>query len=287
MLQFFRSLGYSKIANVILASLIVVGGITTGEAEAEAAGFFSQLFAYFSAKQVPALDGRGNVIYDTVVALDENGNVVRDSNGNPVYNKIAKTVWRGDPVGPEIIKLGLHLTFDPSKIKVVTDLSSASYPLNSAFGFYCGFSTNGSCPEGDDPFIPDEFGDPLPGSTWNLNVDNLVGELTFSYDFSTTPVTITKDTNFFGFLFEPVVVGVVDGIYTLPPGSVSFVQHPESSQQFCVTTSTEETGLQCSTIPEPSSTLSFLAFGILGAGATLKRKLKPSKSKEKELTKVC
>lgn len=38
--------------------------------------------------------------------------------------------------------------------------------------------------------------------------------------------------------------------------------------------------------PEPTSTLSLLALGTLGAGATLKRKLKSSQSTEKETTKV-
>jgi len=35
-------------------------------------------------------------------------------------------------------------------------------------------------------------------------------------------------------------------------------------------------------IPEPTSTLSLLSLGILGAGATLKRKVKRSNSTEKE-----
>jgi hypothetical protein len=39
-------------------------------------------------------------------------------------------------------------------------------------------------------------------------------------------------------------------------------------------------------IPEPSSTLSLLALGILGTSSTLRRKLKSSKSTEKETTKV-
>ncbi|CCI02534.1 PEP-CTERM sorting domain-containing protein [Microcystis aeruginosa] len=39
-------------------------------------------------------------------------------------------------------------------------------------------------------------------------------------------------------------------------------------------------------VPEPTSTLSFLALGTLGAASTLKRKLKPSQSTEKETTKV-
>ncbi len=39
-------------------------------------------------------------------------------------------------------------------------------------------------------------------------------------------------------------------------------------------------------VPEPSSTLSLLALGTIGAASTLKRKLKPSQSIEKETTKV-
>ena len=40
------------------------------------------------------------------------------------------------------------------------------------------------------------------------------------------------------------------------------------------------------TTPEPTPILGFLALGTLGAASTLKRKLKPSKSTEKETTKV-
>jgi len=39
-------------------------------------------------------------------------------------------------------------------------------------------------------------------------------------------------------------------------------------------------------VPEPTSTLSLLALGTLGAASTLKRQLKPSQSGEKETTKV-
>ncbi|MCP2729125.1 PEP-CTERM sorting domain-containing protein [Symplocastrum sp. BBK-W-15] len=44
--------------------------------------------------------------------------------------------------------------------------------------------------------------------------------------------------------------------------------------------------LQTKHVPEPTSTLSVLALGTLGAASTLNRKLKPSKSTEKETTKV-
>ncbi len=43
---------------------------------------------------------------------------------------------------------------------------------------------------------------------------------------------------------------------------------------------------KCVPVPEPSTILSLLALGTLGAASTLKRKLKPSQSTEKETTKV-
>lgn len=43
---------------------------------------------------------------------------------------------------------------------------------------------------------------------------------------------------------------------------------------------------KCITVPEPSSLLYLFALGTLGAASTLKRKLKPSKSSEKETTTV-
>ncbi|NCR01469.1 MAG: PEP-CTERM sorting domain-containing protein [Microcystis aeruginosa L211-101] len=45
------------------------------------------------------------------------------------------------------------------------------------------------------------------------------------------------------------------------------------------------TATASSSVPEPSSILGLLAFGTLGAGAILKRKMKPSKSTGKELEK--
>lgn len=44
--------------------------------------------------------------------------------------------------------------------------------------------------------------------------------------------------------------------------------------------------ISISTVPEPSSTLSLLSLGVLGVGATLKRKIKRTNSIEKEPTKI-
>jgi len=47
-----------------------------------------------------------------------------------------------------------------------------------------------------------------------------------------------------------------------------------------------QSGTASAAVPEPSFILSLFAFGTLGTASTLKRKLKPSKSTEKEMTKV-
>ncbi|TRU80252.1 MAG: PEP-CTERM sorting domain-containing protein [Microcystis novacekii Mn_MB_F_20050700_S1] len=65
----------------------------------------------------------------------------------------------------------------------------------------------------------------------------------------------------------------------LPPNNLLFASTPIVIEQGYILD-------QCTPIPEPSSTLGFLALGTLGAASTLKRKLKSSKSSEKETAKV-
>jgi uncharacterized protein YuzE len=67
-------------------------------------------------------------------------------------------------------------------------------------------------------------------------------------------------------LFEPGTQLILPGNFSYEDGVKAFAQG--------------------TTVPEPSSTLSLLALGTLGAASTLKRKLKPSKSSKKETTKV-
>lgn len=98
--------------------------------------------------------------------------------------------------------------------------------------------------------------------------------------------------------FVPFVINNIKG---LPPGVSGLLGLDVLDSRFTLTASqlkltlpqppggTEVVPVKFITstkVPEPSSTLSLLALGTLGAGATLKRKLKPSKSTEKETTKV-
>jgi hypothetical protein len=259
----------SQIRNTMALAFVLLMSVPES---ARAAGAWYDVFAWFSSKQIPATDEKGNPIFDTVVALDELGRPIRDQNGNPVFNKIAKYVQIADPVGDAILRLGMDLTFDPSKIQVVTDLSTVSVPLPSSYGFLCDFSSSGNCPSPASLTLPSGFGDSLPGSTFAFNVNNVGGEVTLAYDFSSTPVTVTGHTNFFAFLFEPVVVGVVDPntIYTLPANfGDPFTQHPESPAQYCTTQSTDRTGLQCTSIENSSGTPEPGVGWLLGSGLAL------------------
>lgn len=65
----------------------------------------------------------------------------------------------------------------------------------------------------------------------------------------------------------------------LPPNNLLFASTPIVIEKGYILD-------QCTPIPEPASTLSLLALGTLGAASTLNRKLKPSKSSEKETTTV-
>ncbi len=91
-----------------------------------------------------------------------------------------------------------------------------------------------------------------------------------------------------------IINGVAINLQTknpLKPGECGvFIPDPVSSSGCILRTVASpfliDTRLVTAVVPEPSSSLSILALGTLGAAATLKRKLKLSKSTEKETTKV-
>jgi hypothetical protein len=83
-----------------------------------------------------------------------------------------------------------------------------------------------------------------------------------------------------------------DNFFTLLPDDSVLVRwfsnnnDPKTEYITTVTWTFNGTIVKTTSIPEPTSILSFLALGTLGAASTLKRKLKPSKLTEKETTKV-
>ncbi|MEY3554866.1 MAG: hypothetical protein RLZZ580_920 [Cyanobacteriota bacterium] len=71
--------------------------------------------------------------------------------------------------------------------------------------------------------------------------------------------------------------------YSLLTGSTFLANNPTDVANFAIASDPTEKPVPC---PEPSQFLGLLALGTLGAASTLKRKLKSSKSSEKETTKV-
>lgn len=150
------------------------------------------------------------------------------------------------------------------------------YNIFDTIDFYLGANTSFSIPDlyadtnGDGEIdagdvlyslvdLNDYLANPIPnfslGDTFTV-VNGQVSQLPFMY-FSTTEFDFDEAT----------------GFTTSTPYSgqaTAFTQHD----------------MEAEAIPEPTATLSFLALGILGTASILKRQLKPSKSTEKELTKV-
>jgi hypothetical protein len=78
----------------------------------------------------------------------------------------------------------------------------------------------------------------------------------------------------------PVSLATADGITVTSGGATSPLPI------FPKTVVPGSVSISVPSVPEPTSSLSLLAFGTLGAASTLKRKLKPSQTSEKETTKV-
>lgn len=171
-----------------------------------------------------------------------------------------------------IEEIGFEINYDPNKIKILPEQS----------GFLCELSSNGDCPPV--PLIDFgqtiNLGDPRENTIFDLSVTS--DTVTLYHDLRNNPTPpISQEFNFFGLAFEPLV-----DIAQISESD--FVQQVDSPAQFCrISREGETVRTTCGeSVPEPSSTLSILSLGILGVGATLKRKAKRNNSVEKESTKV-
>jgi hypothetical protein len=135
------------------------------------------------------------------------------------------------------------------------------------------------------------FSQPITNPIMAINSMGQLG-ITVSYTFNTPfnilsfNSTITNNPAYWGYgqltqsgntLIGTEGTGAIHFIGTY--SSIEFsVDNPETWHGFTVG--------KLEQVPEPTSTFSLLALGTIGAASTLKRKLKPSKSTEKETTKV-
>jgi hypothetical protein len=205
-----------------------------------------------------------------------------------------------DPPPTEILSGRVTIDFDPSN-----ELLYA--------GWYGEFGAN--------PLLP---APPVDGSTFdqnllqfnsnpamvssNINIDQTNGRVVFEFDWGSAGFipTLNLDSqghfNILGMYFLPsspvpdsligtspnpfigTVVGSLEDIQANGTNASSYLQCRIRSENggadiisYCGGTVP---------VPEPSSILSLLALGTLGAASTLKRQLKSSKSSEKETTKV-
>ncbi|GCA79415.1 hypothetical protein MiTs_01406 [Microcystis aeruginosa NIES-2521] len=203
-----------------------------------------------------------------------------------------------DPPPTEILSGRVTIDFDPSN-----ELLYA--------GWYGEFGAN--------PLLP---APPVDGSTFDqnllqfnsnpamvsssINIDQTNGRVVFEFDWGSTGFipTLNLDAqghfNILGMYFLPsspvpdsligtspnpligTIVGSLEDIQANGTNASSYLQcriRSENGGADLISYCGE-------TVPEPTSILSLLALGTLGAASTLKRQLKSSKSTEKETTKV-
>ena len=106
---------------------------------------------------------------------------------------------------------------------------------------------------------------------------NVHPQLTFRRDLDSSGTETFKHGSHFNIRTYKYVQGTLTG---KQPSDF------KSCNQTCVDGTTRILNVSLVHTPEPTSVLSLFALGTLGAASTLKRKLKPSKSTEKETTKV-
>jgi hypothetical protein len=95
------------------------------------------------------------------------------------------------------------------------------------------------------------------------------------------PSSITLNANE---SYTLTINNIVEDLSTYVLATSTFFPTNDPTDIGQVATATDFTPSVC--VPEPTLTLALLALGTLGAASTLKRKLKPSQSIEKETTKV-
>ena len=192
-----------------------------------------------------------------------------------------------DPPGNNVSQIGFTMKYDTNKIRIDTN--------PSAF-FFCDFSDGGFCPpietqtgvaellEGDFPLQG-----PRPGTVFTFTNNEDTGTLTLDYNLTANPADGTGDRNFFGFALD-VLTSFNAVEYFEQPGNYDIYFERFSCTANGIAdscgSSNPVAGINFIKVPEPTSILSLLALGTLGAASTLKRQLKSSKSSEKETTKV-
>jgi hypothetical protein len=238
-----------------------------------------------------------NTGYGTI-SLDAFIKCKAEAGWNPIKRYIDCTYvyYLADPEPVTIGGLNLSLAFDPNKFSFNPNLS----------GFLCDLSADGNsnCPISNSQlgtymaavgtdFLP--VSQPLPGSSVAITYDNLAGLVSLDYSLA-SPVNITQSQNFLALAFEfkkpfnatQILITNYDkqGDYDINVSNFQ-CRSPDNQGVSCDgNPPVRGSSLTIVNVPEPTSTISLLALGTLGAASTLKRKLKPSTSSKKDDTKT-
>lgn len=157
---------------------------------------------------------------------------------------------------------------DGKYIEIATNLSGVDADGNeSIFAASLGFETPSENIFANSVFSFSELGGNDIDDWLSAIFDDLQGQLPTIYQPDLS-LDLTSDEITFNFPFEDML-----------PGGFIVTQATDTNVLPSIS-------IEADTIPEPTSTLSFLAIGTFGAASTLKRKLKASQSTEKETTKV-
>ncbi len=230
---------------------------------------------------VATIDGFSSAPANALVGTGQFKSIKNGTCRHPAFPTNSLSCWFIDPpITSTITEINFEMQYDSSKIRIIPELS----------GFLCEFSQNGDCPSiSDTDFQNILLGDePRSNTSTELIIDN--SSLSYTHDLSKNPIPpLQEETFFLGIAYE-VLIPFDQIIIHNTQNTGDMFQLPST----CGTpTGTIDCGSDSPTFgmsfvstPEPTSTLSLISLGILGVGATLKRKQKRTDSVEKEPIKV-
>jgi hypothetical protein len=182
------------------------------------------------------------------------------------------------------------ITFDEHVLPYLTGVTTEYSDLGVTFSpyglYFDSANTGGNFGKGIGNFVPSGYG----GDRFPIGINFTKPQTEAAFRFISADATTTFQAFLGGNLVESfdVVTGdpanpafygfrdiTFDAISITTPGC-GFAVCPEIVDNIQLPTAS-------SSVPEPSSILGILSFGILGTGAILKRKIKPSKPSEKDL----
>jgi hypothetical protein len=273
-----------KLLKTFLGSVAIYAAYSAFPQESKALGFLDIPYPSFVLRQECVTSAAA--LFDDPACIRSGYPPLNDN--SPVHWVKSKFVWwEWDPPVNGVTSISFDFFFNPSHFVPVADSA----------GFLCSFTSSGNCPVESPGVGTQPIGitttPPITGPAKGTQ-SIVVGSNSVSVNATfSSPITAASDELFFAMKFEPLFE-ITDNtriIYSqelLPNADYYVISYSCTTLDNRNSCGSEDYTASFKVIktPEPTSILSLLALGTLGAASTLKRKLKPSKSTEKETTKV-